>query len=185
MRRYLAQARDSARTTALVEGGKEFWDHVEFVAKNCQPGAAPSSVEDATPPHTAEEAREWLLKLGTTALREAGGFNQMQINLMAGFAEAYAAPIRAELERAKAALRTMCITELAVENQSVRDYVQHWEGRTLKAEAALERFTKHMPDGYDIGDDMTAVLAVKLIETEEKLREAERLLSEARKEPQK
>ena len=26
------------------------------------------------------------------------------------------------------------LVELAVENQSVRDYVEHWEGRTLTAE---------------------------------------------------
>lgn len=33
--------------------------------------------------------------------------------------------------------RTMCIVEIAAENASVRDYVKHWEGRALKAEAAL------------------------------------------------
>jgi hypothetical protein len=31
--------------------------------------------------------------------------------------------------------RTMGIVELACENQSVSDYIEHWEGRALKAES--------------------------------------------------
>lgn len=33
--------------------------------------------------------------------------------------------------------RKMCIVEISCENQSVSDYIKHWEGRTLKAEAQL------------------------------------------------
>ena len=35
--------------------------------------------------------------------------------------------------------RSMGIVELAVENQSVSDYITHWEGRTLTAEAELAK----------------------------------------------
>jgi hypothetical protein len=41
--------------------------------------------------------------------------------------------------------RTMGIIELAVENQSVRDYIEHWEGRTLKAEAELQTSPPECP----------------------------------------
>ena len=33
--------------------------------------------------------------------------------------------------------RKMGIVELAVENQSVSDYIEHWEGRALSAESKL------------------------------------------------
>lgn len=40
--------------------------------------------------------------------------------------------------------RSMCIVEIATENQSVRDYVIHWEGRTKSAEAKVEQLKKDL-----------------------------------------
>jgi|ERR1700722_5596231 len=45
--------------------------------------------------------------------------------------------VHAAHEHPKRDWRTMGIVELACENQSVSDYIEHWEGRALKAEAQL------------------------------------------------
>ena len=48
--------------------------------------------------------------------------------------------LRAENERLRAEnarLNNECMVEVASHNQSVMDYMKHWEGRTLKAEAEL------------------------------------------------
>ena len=50
------------------------------------------------------------------------------------------APVAAEgssLTPQSADWRKMCITEIACENQSVSDYVKHWEGRAETAEARV------------------------------------------------
>lgn len=38
------------------------------------------------------------------------------------------------------------IIEIAVRNQSVSDYMEHWEGRALKAEAEVERLKALAPE---------------------------------------
>jgi hypothetical protein len=42
-----------------------------------------------------------------------------------------------QLERENADFRTWGIIEVAVRNPNVAEYMQHWEGRALRAEAAL------------------------------------------------
>jgi Asp-tRNA(Asn)/Glu-tRNA(Gln) amidotransferase B subunit len=49
--------------------------------------------------------------------------------------EAIITRLTAEVER----LKTSGIAEVAAHNPSVMDYMRHWEGRTLKAEAEVER----------------------------------------------
>jgi hypothetical protein len=50
--------------------------------------------------------------------------------------------LRAEVSRLREALKqweSWGIIEIAVRNQSVSDYMDHWEGRALKAEADVSR----------------------------------------------
>ena len=44
-----------------------------------------------------------------------------------------------EIARLKAEWESLPIIEVAIHNRSVSDYMDHWEGRALKAEAECER----------------------------------------------
>lgn len=61
-------------------------------------------------------------------------------NQRANAAEDALARARAEVEQLKRYdVRGMCVVEAATLSRSIADYVEHWEGRTLKAEAEVER----------------------------------------------
>ena len=49
------------------------------------------------------------------------------------------AKLRAELAKAWHDIESLPVIELAVRNPSVKDYMHHWGGRALKAEAEVER----------------------------------------------
>ena len=49
--------------------------------------------------------------------------------------EAESAALRRRLEEMERNIMYWGIIELAVRNQSVNDYMKHWEGRTFKAES--------------------------------------------------
>jgi hypothetical protein len=42
--------------------------------------------------------------------------------------------------------KTWCIVEIAVRNPSVAEYMEHWEGRAIKAEATVERLSAPVSD---------------------------------------
>lgn len=51
-----------------------------------------------------------------------------------------------ELERENAQWKTWGIVEIAVRNNSVFEYMQHWEKRTLDAEAMVESVHRMLAD---------------------------------------
>lgn len=54
--------------------------------------------------------------------------------------------LRAENER----LKTSGIAEVAAHNPSVMDWIHHWEGRTLKAEAENEKLRAALREAYEV-----------------------------------
>ncbi len=66
------------------------------------------------------------------------------------------------LQAELAFMKSCGIAEVSIRNPSVMDYMKHWEGRALKAEAELERVKKELPsEAFKAGcqkniDDMKA-----------------------------
>lgn len=66
----------------------------------------------------------------------------------------------AAAERELEHFRTSGIVEIAVRNVNVRSYIDHWEGRTEKAEArvaALEAALRKIAEAYADGDEIDAM----------------------------
>jgi hypothetical protein len=60
-----------------------------------------------------------------------------------------AAHENAALRRDSEMLRHDGIVEIAVVNQSVSDYIEHWEGRTMKAEAEVDALRRERDDARE------------------------------------
>jgi len=79
--------------------------------------------------------------------------------------------------------RKMCIIEIACENQSVRDYVEHWKGRTLKAEsdaASLREELAHTHDELHSASLRFEAQQIKLETVQDALAASERRVEELR-----
>lgn len=94
------------------------------------------------------------------AIRDACGFHRSTVLMdshRASYRAGYAAGRAAgQAERAEAALRqweTWGIAEIAVRNQSVMEYMEHWEGRAKRAE---ERLAVYNSGGFADADALAA-----------------------------
>lgn len=56
-----------------------------------------------------------------------------------------------EIQKLKDILHNSGIVEIAAHNNRVTEYMFHWEGRALEAEAEVERLRKMVKDAYNAG----------------------------------
>lgn len=117
----------------------------------CPPSVSspvPSSVrsEPASDPSGKGAAYEWLL---SNSRNEDPDFLKPAAKLL----EQFAASLRQQLSDSQAELKQWSswgIVEIAVRNQSVADYIEHWEGRTLKAEGKVSQLEADLESTRDL-----------------------------------
>lgn len=118
----------------------------DFKPEGCTPNMC--QFQPASDPSGKGAAYEWLL---SNSRNEDPEFLKPTAKLL----EQFTASLRQQLSDSQAELKQWSswgIVEIAIRNQSVSDYVKHWEGRTLVAEGKVSQLEAKLKDIEWFGD---------------------------------